>query len=101
MEAQSEEINSRKAKVEARIKKLVKPRLEISREELIRLKKKEQDIQESWSFKNRLYLAVAGLISFIGIAFYLSQVDKIDFILSIIIGICFIGSYLIKKNSKR
>lgn len=99
MEAQSDEINSRKAREEARIKKHIKPKAEPTREEIIKKKKEAQDVFDKITLQTYFTIACLIVAGFLGWAWIESKGDKPDFVLLIIIGIGAFGIAYAKIRS--
>lgn len=87
MEAQSEEINTRKSVAQARIKKHIKPKPEISREEIIKKKTAERDLFNRVTLQTYFTIACLIVAAFLGWAWINSKGDYPDFVLYIILGI--------------
>lgn len=87
MEAQSDEINAQKARLDARIKKHVKPKVEVSKEEIIQKKENARKVYDNLTLQAYFTLACIIVAVFLLWAWTESTGYKPDFVLMIILGI--------------
>ena len=101
MEAQSEEINKHKSRVETYVKKHVKPKTELTREEILKQKHNEQKLQEGWSNRTRLVTVAFVCVGLVIFLYMKTKGDGVNFVFYVIAAVCFYGFYLMAMNSRK
>lgn len=99
MEEVSSELNSRKARVQDRIKKHVKPVKEVSKDELIRQRTQAQDEQEIWALKKNLALWGTIIVVAEVFAYRSSNGDTVDMVVYHAVALVSLGKILIRKKN--
>lgn len=101
MEQVSQELNAKKARAQDRIQKHVKPKVEPTREEIIRDKIKHQQQSSLWELKTRVTLILSVWAGSEYFLYEKTNGDLVDIVMIHIAVISLYGIYKAKKSQER
>lgn len=99
LEKTSVEINSRKAREEARIKKLSRPLPVITRDASVKSRARDSQADGKWKTQVAIVNGVLALMGLVVIIIYVSRGNQVDMVFYSIVAVIYYGWYKLYMNS--